>query len=98
MGLKFFGSVVRSFLKKGLIFATLHLSEKEASLMERFKILTIGEQSVFEPCLRNLPARLSILVVLLVLNSFHIFRINTELTFSELSFLMQVFSLVVLAY
>ena len=35
MGVKVFGLVLRLFLYKGLIFATLHLSEKEASLMER---------------------------------------------------------------
>ena len=39
MGLKFFGSVLRPFLCKGLIFATLHLSGKEASLMERLSRL-----------------------------------------------------------
>ena len=59
MGLKFFGSVLRPFLYKGLIFATLNLSWKEASLMERLQILAIGVQSIFEPALRNLPARLS---------------------------------------
>ena len=36
MGLKSFGSVLRPFLHKGLIFATLHLSGKEVSLMERY--------------------------------------------------------------
>ena len=66
MGLKFFGSILRPFLYKGLIFATLHLSGKEASLMERLQILAIGVQSVFEPCLRNLPARLSTPVALTV--------------------------------
>ena len=86
MRLKFFGSVLRSFLYKGLIFATLHLSGKEASLMERLQILAIVVQSIFEPSLRNLPARLSITVALLVLNSFNILRIDTELTFSNLSF------------
>ena len=35
MGLKFFESVLRPFLYKGLIFATLTLSGKEPSLMER---------------------------------------------------------------
>ena len=86
MRLKFFGSVLRSFLYKGLIFATLHLSGKEASLMERLQILTIGVQSIFEPSLRNLPAILSIPVALLVLNSLNIFRTDTELSFSNLSF------------
>ena len=86
MGLKFFGSVLRPFLCKGLIFATLHLSGKEASLMERLQILAIVVQSIFEPSLRNLLARLSITVALLVLNSFNILRIDTELTFSNLSF------------
>ena len=42
MGLKFFGSVLRSFPYKGLTFATLHLSGKEASLIVRLQILTIG--------------------------------------------------------
>ena len=59
MGLKFFGSVLRPFLYKGLIFVTLHLSWKEASLMKRLQILAIGVQGIFEPALRNLPARLS---------------------------------------
>ena len=86
MGLKFLGSVLRPFLHKGLISANLHLSGKEASLIERLQILAIGLQSVFEPPLRNLPARLSTPVTLMVLNSFNIFRINTELTFSNLSF------------
>ena len=60
MGLKFFRSVLRSFLYKGLIFVTLHLSGKGGSLMQRSQILVIGLQSVFESSLRNLPARLSI--------------------------------------
>ena len=38
-----------TFLYKGLIFATLHLSGKEASLMERLQILAIGVQGMFEP-------------------------------------------------
>ena len=41
MGLKFFEPVLRPFLYNGLIFATLHLSGKEASLMELLQILTI---------------------------------------------------------
>ena len=81
MGLKFLGSVLRPFLYKGLIFATFHLSWKEASLMERLQILAIGVQSIFEPSLRKLPARLSDPGALLVLNSFGVFRIDTELTF-----------------
>ena len=60
MGLKFFRSVLRPFLYKGLIFATMHSFGKEANLMERLQILATGAQSVFEPSLRNLPARLSI--------------------------------------
>ena len=60
MGLKFFGSVLKSFLYKGLIFAILDLSGKEASLMERLQILAIGVQSVFEPLFGNLPTRLPI--------------------------------------
>ena len=83
MGLNFFGSALRPFLYKDLIFATLHLFRKEASLMEKFQILVIGLQSVFEPTLTNLPARLSTPVTLWVLNSFNIFRIDTELTFSN---------------
>ena len=83
MGRKFFGSVLRPFLYKGFIFVTFHLSWKEVNLMERLQILAIGVQSVFEPSLRNLPARVSTAVALLVLNSFNIFRIDTELTFSN---------------
>ena len=64
----------------------LYLSGKEASLMERLQILAIDAQSIFEPSLRNLPARLSVPVALQVLNSFNIFRIDTEITFSNLSF------------
>ena len=86
MVLKFFWSVLRPFLYNGVIFATLHLSGKEASLMERSEILAIGVKRIFESFLRNLPARLSAPVTLLVLNSFNIFRIDTELTFSNLSF------------
>ena len=56
MGLKFFGSVLRPLLYKGLIFATLHLSGKEAIPMERLQILAIGVQNVPEPSLRNLLA------------------------------------------
>ena len=65
---------------------TLHLFEKIASLLESLQILAIGVQSVFEQSLRNLPARLSSSVALLALNSFNIFRIDTELTFLNLSF------------
>ena len=50
--------------------------------MERLQILAIGVQSIFEPSLRSLPARLSTTAALLVLNSFNIFIIVTELTFS----------------
>ena len=76
MGLKFFGSVLRPFLYKGLTFANFYLSGKGVSLMERLQILAIGLQSIFEPSLRNLPSRLSTPVALLVLNSFNIFRID----------------------
>ena len=86
IGLKFFGSVLRPFLYKGLIFATLHFSGKEASLMERLQILAIGVQSILELFLRNLHTRFFTPVVLLVLNSFNILRIYTELTFSNLRF------------
>ena len=68
MGLKFFGSVLRPFFYKGLIFKILHLSEKEASLMERLQILAMGVQSVFESSLRNLFTRLFTPVALFVLN------------------------------
>ena len=47
MALKFFESVSRPFLCKGLIFAALHLSGKETRLMERLEILAIGVQSTF---------------------------------------------------
>ena len=80
MSLKFLGQ----FWDQRLIFATLHLSGKEANLIERLQILTIGAQSIFKPSLRNFSARLSTPVALLVLNSF-VFRTNTELTFSNLS-------------
>ena len=53
--------------------------------MERLEILAIGAQSVFELLLRNLPARLSNPMALLVSNFFNILRIDTELTFSKLS-------------
>ena len=66
-------------------FNFLHLSGKEASLMERLEVLAIGAQSVFELLLRNLPARLSNPMALLVSNFFNILRIDTELTFSKLS-------------
>ena len=86
MNLKFFESVLGLFLYKGSIFATLQLSGKEAGSMERLQILAIGVQSIFGPSLRNLPARLSTPVAFLVLNCFKIFRIDTEITFSNLSF------------
>ena len=86
MGLKFFGSVLRPFLYKGLMFATLHLYGKEARLLEKIQILAMVVQSIFEPSLWNLPTRLSTPVALLVLNSCNICRIDTELTFSNLSF------------
>ena len=54
MGLKFFGSVLRPFLYKSLIFAILYLSGKVTSLIERLQILATGVQSVSEPSLRNL--------------------------------------------
>ena len=85
MSLKFFGLVLRPVLYKDLTFGTLHLSGKEASLMERLQILAIGVQSIFEPSLRNLPARLSTPVALLVLNPFNAFTIDVKLTFSNLS-------------
>ena len=68
--------------------------------MERLQILAIGVQSVFEPSLRNLLARLSTPVALFVLNSFNIFRNDTELTFSNLGcfFFTEVNFLVTLAY
>ena len=42
-----------------------------AFIMERLQVLAIGVQSIFESSLRNLTARLSTLVALLVLNSFN---------------------------
>ena len=41
MGLKFFESLLRPFLYKGLIFVTLHLSGKVARLLETLQILSI---------------------------------------------------------
>ena len=38
--------------------------------MEKLQILAIAVQSIFEPSLKNLPARLSTPVALLVLHSF----------------------------
>ena len=55
-----------TLIVNGLNFATLHLSGKGASLMKRLEILAIGVQSVFQPSLRNLPARLSTPVALLL--------------------------------
>ena len=86
MGLKFFGPVLRPFLYKDLILATFHLSGKKASLMERLQILAIVAQSVFEPSLRNLLTWLYTPVALLVLNSFNVFKTDTELTLSNLIF------------
>ena len=77
MSLMLFSSVLRPFSYKGLIFATLYLSTKKVSLMERLQILVVGVQCIFEPFLRNLPVRLFTTVGLLVLNSFNIFRIDT---------------------
>ena len=53
--------------------------------MERLQIVATDVQSVFEPSLRNLPAKLSTPVALIILNFFNSFRIDTELTFSILS-------------
>ena len=49
--------------------------------MERLQILPVGVQSIFEPSLTKLPVRLPTPVALLVLNSFNIFKIDTEVTF-----------------
>ena len=76
--------IFESFLYKGLILATL--CGKEVSLMEILKILAMVVHGVFEPFWRKLPARLSTQVALLLLNFFNIFRIDTELTFSNLIF------------
>ena len=54
--------------------------------MKSLQILAIGVQSISEPSLRKLTARLSTPVALLLLNFFNIFRSDTELTFSNLSF------------
>ena len=88
MGLKFSGSVLRPFLYKGLIFVTLHLSGKEASLMERLQFLAISVKYIWA-IFKKPPARLYTTVALLVLNSFSIFRTDTELTFSNLSVFSQ---------
>ena len=66
--------------------ATLHLSEKEAGLIDRLQILAIGVQRMFEPSLRDPSAILSPPVALLVLRFFNIFRIDNEPTFSSLIF------------
>ena len=55
MGLKLFGSVLGPILNKGLIFATLDLSGRGASLMERLQVLVIGVQSIFEPVFMYAP-------------------------------------------
>ena len=48
MVVKFFGSVLRSFLYKGLIFVTFYLFVKEASFIGRLQIVTTGVQGEFE--------------------------------------------------
>ena len=68
------------------MFAALHSFRKDLSLMERMEILAIGVERFFEPSLKNLSARLSLPVALMALNSFNIFRINIELTFSNFRF------------
>ena len=45
-----------TFLYKGLIFASLHLSGKEESLLERLQILAIVVKGVSELSLRNHPS------------------------------------------
>ena len=45
---------------ESLVFATLYLSGKKVSLMERLQISAMGAQSAFEPSLINLPASLSL--------------------------------------
>ena len=78
---------------------TLHLSAKQVNLMERLQSLAIGVKSIFEPSLRNLQFRLSTPVALLVLNYFIIFRIDTELTFSNVTaFFTEVNSLAILTH
>ena len=64
----------------------LKIKEAFLALMERLQILVTGVQSILEPSLRNLPVRLSTPIALLVLNSFNIYRIDTELTFINLRF------------
>ena len=75
-----------TFFIQRFIFATLYLSGKEASMMERLQILAIGVQSIFELSLRNLLIIFSTSVALLVLNSFSILRIDAKVTFSNISF------------
>ena len=54
--------------------------------MERLQILAIDVQSVFEPSLRNLPAKFFYPSSFdYFINLFNSFRIDTELTFSILS-------------
>ena len=86
MDLEFFESVLRRFFIQRLKLCNFTFIGKEESLMERLEILPIGVQSIFEPSLRNLPTILPTPVALLVLNSFNIFRIDTELTFLKLKF------------
>ena len=66
----------------------LKIKEAFLALMERLQILVTGVQSILEPSLRNLPVRLSTPIALLVLNSFNIYRIDTELTFINLRFFL----------
>ena len=57
--------------------------------MLRLQILATCVQSVFEPSLRNRPTRLSIPVAMLDLNSSNIFKIDTELSFSNIIYFLR---------
>ena len=59
IGLKFFGLVLSPFLKRGLSFASLHLSGNLASLMERLHICYRGLAKTVAPSFKKIPARLS---------------------------------------
>ena len=67
--------------------------------MEILQSLAIGVKGIFASSLRNLQVRLSTPVALLFLNSFNIFRVDTEQSFSNGSFFFtEVNSLVILTH
>ena len=78
---------------------TFHLLVKEVNLMEILQSLAIGVKGIFASSLRKLQVRLSTPVALLFLNSFNIFRVDTEQSFSNGSFFFtEVNSLVILTH